>query len=93
MRRSKFSDPSQPNYNDIFEPEERINNDFLKKSTKNMGLSGFMNFSDMRDTKLLFNSRYNINTSIVDSGSKLFGTEEKQTGRARIKMTESFDRI
>lgn len=34
---------------DIFEPEERINNDFLKNSSKNMNLSGFMNFSnDMR---------------------------------------------
>jgi hypothetical protein len=90
MRRSKFSELSQQqvNFIDIFEPEERFNNDFLKKSTKNnMSLSGFMNFSnDMRETKNLFNSRFNINNSIVESG-RLFPAEDKPLTRPKIKPT------
>lgn len=65
LLRSKFSEPSQQLNNfDIFEVDER-NNDFLKRSTKNINMSGFMNFGDMRDTKNIFSSRYNINNSIL----------------------------
>lgn len=91
--RSKFSEPSQQLNNfDIFEVDDR-NNDFLKRSTKNLNLSGFMNFGDVRETNNLFSSRYNINNSILESHTnRYFTAEDRVVTRPKIKPTESFDR-
>jgi hypothetical protein len=67
MLRSKFSEPSQQlnNYDNIFESYNQ-NQDFLRRSsTRNLNMSGINLFGDIRDTKNLFSSRYNINNSIL----------------------------
>jgi hypothetical protein len=46
-----------------------------------------MNFGDVRDTKNLFSSRYNINNSILESNSKYFATEDRMMTRPKIKPT------
>ena len=83
MIRSKISNPSEPNY-DIFEMNDNVNNDFLRRSSNNIRLSGFMNFSNVRETNNLLSSRYNINNSIMDS--RILG-EDKKPSKPKIKIT------
>jgi hypothetical protein len=88
VRSWRPSEPSQQNQ-DIFEYEDR-NADLLKRSTRNLNISGFMRFSELRETRHIFGSRNNINNSILDSCLPPLN-EERNSSVPKIRATSSFD--
>lgn len=97
LLQSRFSEPSQQFNNnlDIFEIDDRrdANQDFLRRSSRNLNMSGFMNFAEMRETRNIFSSRYKINNSILESHTHpYFANSEASAPQPKIKPTESFDR-
>jgi hypothetical protein len=97
LLQSRFSEPSQQFNNnfDIFELDDRgeRNQDLLRRSSRNINTSGFMNFGEVRETRNIFSSRYKINNSILESHTLPYFAPSHTNGpQPKIKPTESFDR-